>query len=120
MMLDDDQYTEEELDGLNTWIPLANDQLPSWPIRFYFAKLKSGSPESDELILDPKNALLEGAGSLAPLADEAINADTQITTTIFRHDRSLKLRLRITVAAVDSQDNSVSMTSHKVVDLPPD
>jgi hypothetical protein len=122
MMLDDDEYTEQELDGLNTWIRLTNDQLPDWPFRFYFAKLKSGSPESNELILDPKTALLEGAESLAPLAelDETINAETQITTTIFGHDRSLKLRLRIAVAAVDSQDNSVSMTSHKVVSLPPD
>lgn len=120
MMLDDDQYTDEELDELNTWLPLAHDKLPGWPFRFYFAKMKSGSPESNELLLDPKKALLEGAGSLAPLTDEAINSETQITTTIFRHDRSLNLRLRVAIAAVDSQDNSVSMTSHKVVDLPPD
>lgn len=122
MMLDDDEYTEEELDGLNTWIPLTHDLLPDWPFRFYFAKLKSGSPESNELTLDPKKALLEGAESLAPLAelDAAINEETQITTTILGHDRSLKLRLRLAIAAVDSQDNSVSMTSHKAVSLPPD
>jgi hypothetical protein len=122
MMLDDDQYTEEELDELNTWIPLTHDKLPTWPFRFYFVKLKSGSPESNALIMDPKRTLLEGAGSLAALAelDDAINEQTHVTTTIFGHDRSLNLRLRTTVAAVDSQDNSVSMTSYKAVDLPPD
>lgn len=117
MMLDDDQYTEEELDELNTWLPLVHDKLPNWPFRFYFAKLKSGSPESNELNLDPRKVLLEGTGSLAALTDEAITSETQITTTIFRHDRSLNLRLRVAIVAVDSQDNSVSMTSHKVVDL---
>jgi hypothetical protein len=120
--LDDSNYTERELDGLNTWIPLTHDQLPDWPFRFYYAKLKSGSAESNELTLDPKKTLREGAGSLPPLAelDGAINEETRITTTIFGHDRSLKLRLRITMVAVDSQDNSVSMTSYKATSLPPD
>jgi hypothetical protein len=122
MVLDDDQYTEEELDELNTWLPLAHDKLPTWPFRFYFVKLKSGSPESNQLIMDPKRTLLEGAGSLRPLAelDDAINSETRITTTIFGHDRSLNLRLRVTVAAVDAQDNSVSMTSYKAVELSSD
>ena len=120
--LDDENYTARELDGLNTWIPLTHDLLTDWPFRFYFVKLKSGSQEAKTLFEDPKATLLEGAGSLAALAaqDDALNGDTRVTTTIFGHDRTLKLRLIIGVAAVDSTDHSVSMSSYKSVSLPTD
>jgi hypothetical protein len=114
-LLGDEHYTDRELDGLNTWIPLTDDRLPDDNFMFYYAKFKSGSPELTELFLDPKAVLLDGFGSLPALRtqNDWINEDTRINTTIFRHDRSLKLRFLITIAAVDQQDNSVSMTSHK-------
>jgi hypothetical protein len=120
--LDDENYTERELDGLNTWIQLTHDQLPDWPFRFYFVKLKSGSAEARALFEDPKAVLLSGAGSLRPLAeqDDAVNDQTRVNTIIFGHDRTLKLRLILAKAAVDSQDNSVSMSSHKAVSMPSD
>jgi hypothetical protein len=45
-----------------------------------------------------------------------VKTTTPITTTIFGHERTLNLRLRVVVAAVD--DESVSLSSHKVVTPP--
>jgi hypothetical protein len=120
--LDDENYTERELDGLNTWIPLTHGKLPDWPFRLYFVKLKSGSPEADELFKDPKEVLLRGFESLRPLAeqDDALNEDTKVTTIIFGHDRTLKLRLILSMVAVDQTDHSASMSSYKSVSLPSD
>ena len=44
--------------------------------------------------------------------------ESQITTTIFRHDRGLKARLMYFQAVVDSTDNSVNLTGHKAKDQP--
>ena len=44
--------------------------------------------------------------------------ESHITTTIFRHDRSLKARLMYFQAVVDSTDNSVNLTGHKAKDQP--
>lgn len=120
-MLGDEEYTDEELDQLNTWIPWTHDLLPEWPFKFYFAKLKSGSPELDELIRDPKAVLKNGFESLGALSEQnsLIGDDTKITTTIFGHDRTLKARMAYAVVAVDAQDNSASMTTYKAASLPP-
>ena len=117
----DEEYTDEELDGLNTWIPLTHDLLPEWPFKFYFAKLKSGSAELDELMKDPQAVLRGGHELLPPLSEqnELVGLDTKVTTTIFAHDRTLKARMVYTVVAVDAQDNSASMTTHKAASLPP-
>jgi hypothetical protein len=117
----DEDYTDQELEGLNTWIPLTHDLLPEWPFKFYFAKLKSGSPELDELMKDPQAVLRGGHESLPPLSEqnELVGVDTKVTTTIFAHDRTLKARMVYTVVAVDAQDNSASMTTHKAASLPP-
>ena len=58
-MLDDSEYTERELDGLNEWFQLQDDLLPEEPFTFHIIKLKSGSPELVELVMDP---LLDAAG----------------------------------------------------------
>jgi hypothetical protein len=47
-----------------------------------------------------------------------VTAESRITTTIFRHDRSLKARLMYFQAAVDDQDGSVGLTGHKAKDKP--
>ena len=112
-MLNDDEYTDEELAGLNTWFQLVHENLPEHPFKFYFTKIKSGSPESDRLFKDPRGALSEGVENLAPLA--GINEATTINTTIFGHHRTLDLRLIYIVVAVDAQDNSASITSHKAL-----
>ena len=109
-MLDDSEYTEQELAGLNEWFQLENDRLPQEPFTFCFIKLKSGSPELIELVMEPLETLL-GNGSLPALP--GVTGESRITTTLFRHDRGLKARLMYFKAAVDSQDDSVSMTGHK-------
>jgi hypothetical protein len=119
--LGDEEYTEHELAELNTWIPWTNDLLPDWPFKFYFAKLKSDSPELNELIKDPKGVLENGYESLPALKEQNgfIGGDTRVTTTIFGHDRTLKARMAYTVVAVDVQDGSASMTTYKASSLPP-
>jgi hypothetical protein len=114
-MLGDEHYSGQELDELNTWIPLIERRLPDDTFKFYYAKFKSDSPESNELFMDPLAVLINGFESLPALRDlnDCINDESRITTTIFRHDRTLRLRFLITIAAVDEQDNSVSITSYK-------
>jgi hypothetical protein len=109
-------YTPEELDGMNQWWPLAHEKLTSGKIKFYFAKFKSGSPESDALIMDPRKALTGENEEFPALKLDGVKSTTPITTTIFGHERTLNLRLRVVVAAVD--DESVSLSSHKVVTPP--
>ena len=110
-MLGDDEYTEEELDGLNTWFQLEHEKLPTSPFTFYFTKLKSGSEEAVELFMDPVPTLRGLGPSLGALP--GVDAETRVTTTIFGHERTLKARLMYIVVAVDSQDNSAAITSHK-------
>ena len=109
-MLDDSEYTEQELDGLNEWFQVSHQLLPEEPFTFHFIKLKSDSPELVDLIMEPLETLL-GSRSLPALP--GVTEESHITTTLFRHDRSLKARLMYFKAAVDSQDGSVSMTGHK-------
>lgn len=117
----DEDYTDEELAELNTWIPLTHDLLPDWPFSFYVAKLQSGEDELKELIADPKEVLQNGYGLLPPLSEQnnLIGPSTRVTTTIFSHDRTLKARLVYMIVAVDAQDNSASMTSYKAKDKKP-
>jgi hypothetical protein len=112
-MEEEGDYTPAELDGMNHWWPLGGEKLTSGPIKFYYAKFKSDSTESNLLIMDPRSALTDPQ---SPLKLEGVNANTPITTTIFGHERTLKLRLRLVVAAVD--DESVSLTSYKVTTPP--
>ncbi len=114
-MLDDSEYTARELDGLNEWFQLQHDLLPEEPFTFHIIKLKSGSPELVELVMDPLGSLT-GNGSLPPLP--GVNGESQITTTLLRHDRGLGARLMYFQAVVDDTDNSVSLTGHKAKDRP--
>ena len=112
-MSDEANYTEEELDGVNTWFHLEHDKLPSSPFTFYFAKFVSGTDELNELIADPLNTL-QGRGPAGDnLKLEQVGKGTRINTTIFGHDRTLRVRMMYAMAAVDSQDNSVSLTTYK-------
>ena len=114
-MSDESDYTEEELDGENEWFQLQHERLPEDPFKFYFIKLRSGERELEDLIMEPLETL-RGERSLPSL--EGVTIDSHITTTLFRHDRTLKARLMYIQVAVDSQDNSVSMTGHKAKDKP--
>ena len=78
-MLDDSEYTARELDGLNEWFQLHDDLLPEEPFTFHIIKLKSGSPELVELVMDPLGALL-GNGHYPALP--GVTEESQITTTI--------------------------------------
>jgi hypothetical protein len=115
-MLDDSNYTPRELQGLNQWFQVTHELLPEEPFTFHFIKVKSDSPELVDLVMEPLETLL-GDRSLGPLP--GVTGDSHITTTLFRHDRSLKARLMYFQAAVDSTDNSVSLTGHKAKDKPP-
>src|SRR5215210_4832839 len=110
---DENLYSPEELAGINEWHLLEHPNLPAEPFKFYFAKLKSGSPEAEELFMDPRRALLGSVDGFAAL--EGADSESRITTTIFGHDRTLRLRMILAVAAVDSTDNSISLTSHKIL-----
>ena len=112
-MSDEGEYTPEELDGMNQWWPLLDAKLTSGPIKFYYAKFKSGSPESNALLMDPRSALTD---EQSPLKLEGVTETMPITTAIFGHERTLNLRLRLVIAAVD--DESVSLSSHKVTTPP--
>ena len=116
-MSDEGDYTPEELDGMNHWWPLVGEKLTSGPIKFYYAKFKSGSEQSNKLAMDPRSALMGELGEDFP-ALEGVSQTTTITTTIFHHERTLNLRLRVVVAAVDPQDDSVELTSYKVTTPP--
>ena len=109
-MLDDSFYTDQELAGLNEWIQIENDRLPQDPFTFWFIKLKSSSPQLIDLVMEPRETLL-GGRSLPALP--GVTEESHVTTTIFRHDRTLKARLMYFNAAVDSQDGSVSLSGHK-------
>jgi hypothetical protein len=109
-MSDESAYTELELAGLNEWHQLHHELLPEEPFKFHFMKLQSGSQELRDLIMDPLETLL-GRKGLPPL--EGVTEESRITTTIHRHDRTLLARLMYFNAAVDSEDNSVSLTGHK-------
>jgi hypothetical protein len=110
---DENLYTPEELAGINEWHRLEHPNLPTEPFTFYFAKLRSGSVEAEELFMDPRRALLGSVDGFPSL--EGVDSETRITTTIFGHERTLRLRMILAVAAVDSTDNSVSLTSHKIL-----
>lgn len=116
-MSDEGEYTPEELDGMNQWWPLEHEKLTSGPIKFYYAKFKSGSEQSNKLIMDPRSALKGDMGEDFP-ALAGVTDTTCITSTIFHHERTLNLRLRVVVAAVDPQDDSVELTSYKVTTPP--
>ena len=109
-MSDESKYTELELAGLNEWHQLQHDLLPEDPFKFHFMKLRSGSQELRDLIMDPLETLL-GRKSLSAL--EGVTEESRITTTLHRHDRTLLARLMYFNAAVDSEDNSVTLTGHK-------
>ena len=53
-----------------------------------------------------------GNASHAPTLP-GVTEESQITTTLIRHDRGLGARLMYFQAVVDSQDGSVSLTTHK-------
>ncbi|HEY7847179.1 MAG TPA: hypothetical protein VIC83_03180 [Candidatus Limnocylindria bacterium] len=114
-MSDESQYTPEELAGLNEWFQVQHELLPEEPFKFHFIKVMSNSQELIDLIMEPLETLL-GDRTLAPLP--GVTAESRITTTIFRHDRSLKARLMYFQAAVDDQDGSVGLTGHKAKDKP--
>jgi hypothetical protein len=114
-MLDDSEYTERELDGLNEWFQLQHPLLPEEPFTFHIIKVKSGSPELVELVMDPLTTL-QGEGSLPALP--GVTGESQITTTLMRHDRGLGARLMYFQAVVDDTDNSVAITGHKAKDRP--
>jgi hypothetical protein len=111
-MSDEALYSEEELAGMNEWHELTHENLTSGPFRFYFTKLRSGSDEAEELFMDPLAAMRGGVEGLTALP--GVKAGSKVTTTIFGHDRTLRLRMIVAVAAVDASDGSVSLTSYKV------
>lgn len=114
-MLDDSEYTERELDGLNEWFQLHDDLLPEEPFTFHIIKLKSGSDELIQFVMDPLGSML-GNGSLPALP--GVTGESEITTTLIRHDRGLGARLMYFQAVVDQTDNSVAVSGHKAKDRP--
>lgn len=112
---DNDLYADQDPESFNQWFPLEHEHLAGAPFKFYFLKLKSGSPEAIELFMDPRSAL-RGLESLPAL--EGVDEATRITTTIVGHERTLKVRIMYMMASKDQQDNSVAIMSNKEVPPP--
>ena len=60
--------------------------------------------------MDPLGWML---GNESRPALPGVTEESQITTTLIRHDRGLGARLMYFKAVVDSTDNSVAVTGHK-------
>lgn len=107
----DDPYAGHDPDSWNHWYPLEHDQLAESPFSIYFMKLQSGSDELDAFIREPRSALRGDVENLGALP--GVTEDSVITTTIAHHDRGLNLSAMYAVAVVDSQDDSVAVTTFK-------
>jgi hypothetical protein len=107
-----DLYADQDPESFNRWFPLDHEHLDGAPFKFYFTKLKSGSPEAIDLFMDPRSTL-RGLNSLPAL--EGVDGATRITTTIVGHERTLRMRVMYVVVSYDTQDNSVAILSNKEV-----
>lgn len=107
----DDPYAGQDPESFNKWFPIEHEGLTGLPFKLYFCKLQSGSEEVIELLMDPLNALRSNTTRLAPLP--GVDEHTRVTTTIFGHHRTLRLRAILFSATYDEQNNSLSLTSHK-------
>ena len=108
----DDPYASDDPRSFNDWFSLQGDFLDELPFRLFYCKLKSNSPQAEELLFDPLNALRGGAAGLGKLPVD-LDDDSRITTTLVGHDRTMRFRAILFVATYDEQDKSVSLTSHK-------
>jgi hypothetical protein len=107
----DDPYANDDPASFNTWFPLEHQHLDTLPFKVYFCKLKSNSAEVQEMLMDPRNAMRGALETLAPIP--GVDEETKVTTTLVRHDRTMRFRAVLFVATYDEQDNSLSLTSHK-------
>ena len=96
-MSDESKYTELELAGLNEWHQLHNDLLPEDPFKFHFMKLRSGSQELRDLIMDPLETLL---GRRALPALEGVTEESRITTTLLHAMKSREKRFGLATLCI--------------------
>jgi hypothetical protein len=111
-MEDQDPYAGEDPESFNQWFPIEHDFLNTSPFKFYWCKLKSGSPEIVELVMDPISTL-RGKEELAIGPLPGVEPDSLVTTTLFGHEKSLRYKAIWAVAAVDEEERTVSISSHK-------
>ncbi|HEX3219864.1 MAG TPA: hypothetical protein VHU77_07555 [Candidatus Limnocylindria bacterium] len=110
---DDDPYANDDPRSFNEWFPLHGDYLDELPFRLFYCKLKSNSPQAEELLFDPLKALRGNSETLLPALPVELNDDSRVTTTLVQHNRTMRFRAILFVATYDDQDQSVSLTSHK-------
>lgn len=107
-----DTYADLNPESFGKWFRLDHPELANLPFTFFFTKFASGTRESTEFFLDPSSALRGDVQGIAKL-EKDVAEDARITTTIVAHERTLKLRAILALVAVDDQDGSVHITSHK-------
>jgi hypothetical protein len=108
----DDPYASDDPRSFNDWFSLQGDYLDELPFRLFYCKLKSNSPQAQELLFDPLNAL-RGRTEDLPALPVPLDDDSKVTTTLVQHNRTMRFRAILFVATYDEQDHSVSLTSHK-------
>jgi hypothetical protein len=108
----DDPYANDDPASFNEWFPLTGDYLNLLPFQLFYCKLKSNSPQATELLFDPLKTLRGNTEALPALPVE-LDDDSKVTTTLVQHNRTMRFRAILFVATYDSQDKSVSLTSHK-------
>jgi hypothetical protein len=111
--MDQDPYADEDPESFNEWFPLEHEHLATLPFKLWFCKLKSNEREINELMMDPLSALLGKTEGLLLKPLPGVAENSRVTTTLFGHERTLRLRAILAIASVDEQDSSVSIMTNK-------
>jgi hypothetical protein len=108
----DVDYSPHHDEDFNVWTeigalhPEEQHRLADDPSRMYIIKVKSSSPEAEQLIHQPLAFLLEHS-----IPD--VNEESRVTTTVFHHERGLNYRIIRAKATVEGGTGDVSMTLDK-------
>lgn len=108
----DVDYSPHNDEDFNVWTELGalhpeeQHRLEDDPSRLYIIKVKSSSPEAEQLIHQPLAFLLEHS---IPGVTEA----SRVTTLVLHHERGLNYRIIRAKATVEGSTGDVSMTLDK-------
>ncbi len=109
---DEVDYGPHEEDTFNVWIEMGairnNEQrfLDHSPSRTYILKAKSSTPEAEQLIHEPLDALL--AAEIP-----GVTQDSRITSTVVHHERGLRFRIIRAKATVEQSSGDVHIEYDK-------
>ncbi len=108
----DVDYSPHHDEDFNVWTevgalhPEDQHRLENDPSRSYIIKVKSSSPEAEQLIHQPLAFLIEHG-------IDDVHEGSRVTTTVFHHERGLNYRIIRAKATVEGDTGDVSMTIDK-------